>query len=140
MEHEQRFMKYVSPEPMSGCWLWTGALNSSGYGKFKIDGKQLLSHRVAYELFRAPIPAGLQIDHLCRVTCCVNPSHMEAVSCRTNTLRGTSFSAENAKKTHCIHGHEFTEANTYYPHRATLCRYCRACHRDSMQRRREATA
>ena len=34
------------------------------------------SHRFAYELLVGPIPAGLVLDHLCRVRNCCNPAHL----------------------------------------------------------------
>jgi hypothetical protein len=89
----------------------------------------VLAHRMAYELARDPIPAGLVIDHLCRNKRCVNPSHLEAVEQRVNLLRGET----NSAKTHCINGHEFTPDNTYMWQGK---RSCRACRRDSGKRRR----
>ncbi len=109
------------------CWLWTGALLNSGYANFYLKGKHLLAHRVAYELEVGPIPEGLTIDHLCRTTHCVNPAHLEPVTTRENTLRGTGPSAKNAVKTHCIHGHEFTPGNTYLDKRGS--RHCRECNK-----------
>jgi hypothetical protein len=38
-------------------------------------------------LIFGPIPDGLQLDHLCRVRCCVNPNHLEPVTAKENTLR-----------------------------------------------------
>lgn len=73
-----------------GCWLWTGALTIDGYGSvyFSPEKKGLMAHRVVYELLRGPIPDGLQIDHLCRNTRCVNPDHLEPVTQRVNVRRG----------------------------------------------------
>lgn len=56
------------------CLLWTGSLNNKGYGKIG----DRYAHRVTYELARGPIPAGLELDHLCRTPACVNPDHLEA--------------------------------------------------------------
>lgn len=84
------------PEPNSGCWLWLGRLRR-GYGRFARTG----CHRYAYRKLVGAIPDGLQIDHLCRTTCCVNPAHLEAVTQRENTLRGEGVSARNARKAHC---------------------------------------
>lgn len=85
-----RFMSHVSPEPNSGCWLWTASGGSGGYGSFSIGRARanLMAHRVSYEMFRGPIPEGLHIDHLCRVRCCVNPAHLEPVTPRENVNRG----------------------------------------------------
>lgn len=92
----------------TGCWEWQGQVVPAGYGRVQVGGrKSQWAHRVAYELVVGPIPKGLQIDHLCRNRRCVNPSHMEPVTPRENTMRGVSFAAINAKKTHCRRGHEF---------------------------------
>jgi hypothetical protein len=74
---------------MSGCWLWTGSRNHGGYG---VIGRPQscpprLAHRIAYELLRETIPANLDLDHLCRVPCCVNPAHLEAVTRSENIRR-----------------------------------------------------
>jgi hypothetical protein len=92
------------------------------------DGKRnQFAHRLAYELFVGPIPEGQTIDHLCRNRPCVNPGHLEVVDMRTNLLRGSSPTAQNARKTHCKHGHEFTPENTALKQgRYRICRTCRA--------------
>ena len=118
------------------CWLWTGGI-SHGYGSFDLPGvgrwRAVRAHRFAYEALVGPIPEGMVIDHLCRVKACVNPDHLEPVTQRTNLLRGQSFAAVNAAKTHCVHGHEFTPANTIVsPGR----RRCRSCTQASDARRR----
>src|SRR5690349_3969709 len=48
-----------------GCWEWTGARFSNGYGRAWVDGKSVGSHRVAYELTVGPIPNGLVVMHAC---------------------------------------------------------------------------
>lgn len=85
------FSHYVEPEPNSGCHLWTGALDSKGYGMFWVGSAsqpRQKAHRVAFLAAGGVIPAGMQIDHKCRVRCCVNPAHLEAVTCRENIVRG----------------------------------------------------
>lgn len=58
-----------------------------------------------------PISDGLQIDHLCRNTWCVNPTHLESVTPKVNTLRSNAQSAINARKTHCNRGHPLSGSN-----------------------------
>ena len=101
-------------------------LSHGGYGRFWSNGRGVYAHRYAYEHFVAPIPKGLTIDHLCRNRACVNPAHLEVVTMRVNVLRGETFAAENAAKTHCVHGHEFTQKNTYYAKQGRVCRSCQA--------------
>ena len=71
----------------SGCWDWCGCRNGSGYGGFRWS-RHTLAHRVAYLWFVGPIESGAVIDHLCRLRSCVNPAHMEEVSCSVNNSRG----------------------------------------------------
>ena len=139
---EQRFWAKVikdGPLPvrrpeLGPCWLWTDAPNSDGYGIFYESSKRRLgAHRFAYELLKEPIPARLQLDHLCRNRICVNPAHLEPVTNRINVLRGEGFAAVNAAKTHCPQGHEYTPENTYvYP--KTGGRVCRACNRERQRK------
>jgi hypothetical protein len=70
------------------------------------------------------------IDHLCRHTWCVNPFHMEIVTVAENTMRGNGPAAKNARKTHCIRGHEFTEENTGFTMGRKRQRYCKTCKRE----------
>ncbi|MGW6462577.1 HNH endonuclease signature motif containing protein [Streptomyces rubiginosohelvolus] len=119
--------------PMLGpCWTWTGYRDRDGYGHFYFQGRKYLAHRYAYTQLVGPIPAGLVIDHLCRNPSCVNPAHLEPVTPAENTRR-----SEPAMRTHCIHGHEFTAANTYYRvSRTRGVRQCRACNADAVARYR----
>ena len=107
------------------CWLWTKAKQKKlGYGILTRNGKHWLAHRYMWTIMRGPIPAGLTIDHLCRVRHCVNPQHLEVVTMRENNRRGNSPSGIHGRTTHCPRGHEYTEANT---RRDTAGRHCRAC-------------
>jgi len=111
----------------SGCWRWTGQRNLfTGYG---MAGREY-AHRFMYTHMVGEIPAGLTIDHLCRNRACVNPSHMEVVSLVENILRSENPMARNARKTHCIRGHEFTADNTIAVATSTkrgVGRKCRTC-------------
>lgn len=121
---KERFMQYIEKQPNGGCWLWTGGLSNGGYGKFQIDPKTRLAHRVAYEIFIGPVPEGAQLDHLCRQRRCCNPSHLEPVACKENIRRGASVT-----KQFCVHGHERTPENIYvYPDGRRRCILCRRIH------------
>ncbi len=124
----------------SECWLWVGYVRPDGYGEMGGGpGEVLRAHRFSYEHFVGPIPAGLTIDHLCRVRSCVNPKHLEPVTQRENNRRGFSIYATNARKTHCKNGHPFDEANTRW-HRSNgiTCRRCGTCHDAYMKAYRSA--
>ena len=138
---DERFDEKWSPEPNTGCWLWEAGTNHDGYGQFRSGGERVLAHRYAYVRWVGPIPDGLQLDHLCRVPPCVNPEHLEPVTCRENLLRGETAAALNAAKTHCVHGHEFTPESTYVcPNGWRQCRVCRAAANARWYRARKAAA
>lgn len=131
----RRFISKVEASP-GGCWTWAASVKPAGYGQFRHRRATCYAHRVSYEHFVGPIPDGLEIDHLCRNRLCVNPLHLEPVTRRENTLRAPTVSALNATKTHCPHGHPYDEANTCHSGGG---RYCRACAREKMRRRKRAT-
>lgn len=123
----------------NACILWPGAtIISHGhhYGVYRIPGKRAqnkrgLVHRRAYEQMNGPIPAGLVIDHLCRNTLCINPTHLEAVTNKENILRGYSEPAQNKRKTHCKWGHSLTPDNLINKTRGG--RICKICNRRYLQ-------
>lgn len=125
------FWAKVAVNPDTGCWLWTASVRRRGYGRFGSKGDQRAAHRVAYEALVGPIPEGLQIDHLCRVTRCVNPEHLEPVTQRENVRRGHN---SPATRTQCPHGHEYTASNTMV--NCMGWRVCFTCNRAGAKKRR----
>lgn len=109
---------------------WIGGTNGVGYGTFHA-GKKLrtYAHRWSYQYHVGPIPDGMHLDHLCRNPKCVNPEHLEPVTCRENLLRGVGPSALHAAKTHCPAGHPYVGDNLYV-HPRKGYRVCRACGRE----------
>lgn len=137
------FDKYWTPEPNSGCWLWFGACHAGGYGQYRRQGRAWMAHRISYERAKGEIPAGMDLDHLCRNPSCINPDHLEPVTRRENVMRGVKFGTYGKRMrrvTHCIRGHEFTEQNTYRTREGY--RTCRECHnmhaRNATKKKREA--
>lgn len=120
----RRFWGHVRKDP-DGCWVWVSTLYD-GYGRFRIDRRnRVYAHVFSYEIEYGMVPADRVVDHTCRNRACVNPEHLEAVSQYVNTLRGESPPARNARKRHCVHGHEFTEANTIWKNGRRNCRTCK---------------
>jgi hypothetical protein len=120
--------RQLTEDPEKGCWLWTGKA-LQGYGMYS----NRLVHRLVYEALIAEIPEGLDLDHLCLVTLCANPWHLEPVTRSENSRR------KWANYTHCKSGHEFTPESTYIDRRGH--RNCRPCtnrsQKECQQRKRE---
>ena len=129
-----RLLNKIAPQS-NGCWLWTGAPSTNGYGMFRLSNPRrlLYAHRLFYELLVGPIPDGLEIDHLCRNRACQNPDHMEPVTSQINTLRGNGPAAQHARKTHCPKSHLLYGENLYINPQGGRC--CRECHRIGARRR-----
>jgi hypothetical protein len=76
----ERMRTKIQKSP-SGCWIWTGAFNSNGYGHIFTgsDGratKTQLAHRLIYEMKYGAIPEGMNVCHKCDVPACCNPDHL----------------------------------------------------------------
>jgi hypothetical protein len=142
-----RFDEKWCPEPNTGCWLWTAATNEKGYGLIGLGSRAEgidKAHRVAFRLYRGPIPGDLDLLHSCDTPACVNPWHTRPGTNLENILdrceRGRTVTKQIAA-THCVRGHEFTPDNTYR-HRSgdgqTVRRVCRTCAIAKSRRRRIA--
>lgn len=123
----RRFWAQV--DKTESCWLWRGEVDKAGYGRFgggRVAGQKVSrsAHRFAYTEIVGPVPEGLQLDHLCRVRRCVNPSHLEPVTCRENVRRSEAPTAIVARSPHCPRGHEFTPENSVLRGGRRRCRRC----------------
>ena len=138
----ERFTAQYVVDNATGCWLWIGATTGpnrmarNGYGSMRVRGRQRPAHRVSWELYRGETDAAT-LDHLCRVRRCVNPDHLRPVSQRENIRAGTGLAALNARKTHCLRGHEFNKENTRI-NRLDGGRECRICQRERYRASRAA--
>lgn len=134
-----RFLAKV--EKTETCWLWTAWIERNGYGRFWLDGRQHGAHRVAYELYVGPIPAGFEIDHLCRVKHCVNPGHLEAVTAAENVRRmAVVRTPYQSLMGACRNGHPYDRENTIVTPSGRACATCkRDASRAHYERNRELT-
>jgi len=125
----RRFIRHIEwhDGPMeTPCWVWRGFVATPGnkYVRFRLGGRgttRVPAHRWLYEQLHGAVPAGLELDHLCRDGRCVNPQHLEPVTHRENLLRGHGVAATNNRKSACPKGHAYSHRD------GRGRRVCRAC-------------
>lgn len=131
---EERILSKFTKGTSSECWAWQGPMSSNGYGNIPLEtgrgARATSAHRAVYLILVGEIPAGLDLDHLCRNRRCVNPAHLEPVTRQENIRRAAAF------KTECAQGHAYSEENTYYPPSRPTVRVCRECVANIQRRRR----
>lgn len=106
-----RFAAKVRVDPETGCHVWAGGKQSSGYGAFKFGEHMGLAHRYAWEVVHGAIPLDKEIDHTCRNKVCVNVAHLEVVEHHENMRRAKPYRPppHNSLKERCPRcGSEFT--------------------------------
>ena len=70
----------------SGCWEWTASKTPHGYGYFQWDGSLGYAHRWSYFHWVGDLEPGLQVDHQCHNSSCVNPNHLVQTTRSGNQL------------------------------------------------------
>lgn len=135
-----RIMKKVRINPNTNCWEFTGTKQSKlGYGSIyfkRHDGRNahMVVHRAMWILMHGERPDSREfVCHKCDNPPCCNPAHLFLGSLADNNKDMAAKGRYNhQKRTHCVHGHEFTPENTYRPPLRPNRRHCLAC--DSIRR------
>lgn len=124
---EQRLRAFLDKVEVAanGCWEWTAATISTGYGAFGAGGRKVeLAHRWIYARVHGELDESLQVHHTCENPACVNPDHLEALPPVDHVAVSRDH---NANKDECKHGHPFNDENTC--HTKGGRRRCRTCNR-----------
>lgn len=79
-----RMLEKVSIDRETSCWVWTGARDPLGYGRFTYDGMTRTAHRLMFCLMYGDQPASVLVCHNCDNPSCINPSHLYAGSAQSN--------------------------------------------------------
>lgn len=93
MTDEQRFWMKVNKT--DDCWIWTGSLDSKGYGSAWAQRKHWRAHRYSYGLEYGPIEPGMTLHHTCRVRSCVRPEHLSPVTSVANSIEALAYKADH---------------------------------------------
>lgn len=128
MTNATQFWSKVDKRGPDDCWPWLASTRSQGHGQIKWRGRVRSAMAVALELAGKRQPKGTYALHHCNYPPCVNPKHGFWGTQGKNIRMSVEFGTHrNTRKTHCIHGHELTEANVYRRASAPHKRECRIC-------------
>jgi hypothetical protein len=121
-------------DPVKGCWLWQGFIHGNGYGNTSYRGKNGRLHRLAFQVFKGPIPPGHDVLHKCDIRNCWYPDHLFNGTRQDNHDDMWAKGRAWQQKDVCRHGHPWAE-HAYYvrgksnKRSGVKWRHCRECDR-----------
>ena len=127
----RRLADGISPEPMTGCWLWAKSCGSSGYGKLRVGNKDISAHRASFLAFRGQIGEGMCVLHSCDVRLCVNPAHLFVGSHSDNSkdmVKKGRHKCPARSRAFCPRGHLYSGLNSFGR------RICHSCANEASKR------
>ena len=134
-----RIESKIERVPFSTCWYWIGAISSRGYGSIYLNGRIRTAHSVTYEIKYGKVPAGKELNHLCKHKSCCNPDCLEAVTHSENMRYSDAeyrAGRKRVKKMYCTNGHPLFGPNYV----RSRCRTCSNDYRKKLHSMKKALA
>jgi hypothetical protein len=105
---EERFWEKVdrdgpfpSDPSLGRCWIWIATPTQHGYGRFNIEGRRFLAHRLAFQLIKKETIEGLELDHICHRRSCVNPEHLR-IATHADNAHNAEIRRDNSSGFKCV--------------------------------------
>jgi HNH endonuclease len=123
----ERCWRFILPDEETHCWIWTGDLDSSGYGTIWDIRIAIRAYRAIWTHVFGNVPEGKELHHRCGVKKCVNPFHLEPLTRREHSIKTPqSCCSKHRAKTHCHKGHALSGNNLHIePGGGRRCITCR---------------
>ncbi len=121
----ESFWSKVEVHHPAGCWIWTGRINRTGYGRFHAGSRMLRAHRFAYDQLIGGLDLERVLHHLCHNKLCCNPDHMALV--HPSQHKKLHPTKRRRSQNVCFNGHDMTVTGFFTA--ATGQRFCKVCSR-----------
>lgn len=76
-----KLLNSIREDPETGCWIWTGQISNSGYGRLMVrdrngENRMQSAHQESYTAFVGAVPDGMLVRQTCGNRLCINPRHL----------------------------------------------------------------
>lgn len=104
----KRFYDKTKLDETTGCLLWTGIKNPTGYGRMVINGEWFRAHRLSYMIHYGSIPDGMCVLHSCDTPSCVSKNHI-SIGTHAENMRQRH---ERGRYEYCYNGNHYLQKDS----------------------------